>query len=262
MVIPDIPGPLADYHIHTVYSGHAAEDARVEAMIRRAEQLGLEWVAFLEHYDEPAHQAALDTIRREVAQAAPRIGVMVGAECTLACDGPPALNGLPRNADLIGFSVHQFPSTRVMHFEKADFSPQERRRIFETWLYAVERVLATQPVDLYCHPFFAMPVVGIIADYRDGFAERVRPILSVMAEWGIAFELNATMPRKNPPGMLAGYEEIVRLARSLGVTFAVGSDSHSVACVGERDWIIEMAERIGLGPKDFARFASRGRVAQ
>jgi putative hydrolase len=247
--------PPVDYHIHTVYSGHSKEDATVGQIIRRAERIGLEEIAFLEHFDAPEHEGALDAIREETAAARPKLRVLVGAECALAADDPPRLKAVPRSADLIGFSVHHFPTTKVPWFEnKAKFSRAERLRVLDAWIRSVESVIENFRVDLCCHPFFAMPLSGAIDNYRGDFAERVDGIFERMAARAVAFEINNTMPLKVGGGMLAGYTDVVARARSVGVKFAVGSDAHSLDQVGSRQWIDQTAAQAGLAAEDFVRF--------
>jgi len=243
--------PPVDYHVHTVYSGHAQPDATVEKLIRVAEDRGLREIAFLEHFDAIRGEKTLERIRQEVAAARPRIRVLVGAECDLDLADPKRLAAYPKRADLVGFSVHYYPTTTIGHWEELDLDDRERQRIREVWFDAIMVALAGYEIDFFCHPFFAMPRGLRMRNYGGAFLDSVRPILALMAARNIAFELNNTMPSKNPGEMLDGYLEIIKEAKSRGLKFAVGGDSHDCARLGGRDWICAVANEAGLGPEDF-----------
>ena len=219
--------PSVDYHLHTVHCGHSDEAMTVANVIREAEAMGLEEIAFLEHVDSPEQKGLVARIRGEVERARPRLRVLVGAECALAQRWPPEPGFIPPDADFVGFSIHHHPTTQVPHWERPGFADDVRDRIYDAWFTAVRTVLVEHDVDLFCHPFFAMPIGGIILNYAGAFVESARPVLDVMAERGVAFELNGTMPLKNPEGMLLGYLDLVREAKRAGVKFSVGS----VRCV-------------------------------
>lgn len=245
--------PPVDYHIHTVYCGHADKAMRVEAAIRQAESLGLEEIAFLEHFDEPGDQKTLDRIRRDVEKTQTAIRVLVGAECALAPKEPFRLAAFPEGADIVAFSIHQYPTTAVAHYDRPNFSPEEKERIVSVWNRAVCEILSMYEIDLYCHPFFAMPVGGVVSRFDGAFAASVREVFTLMRERNVAFELNDSMPRKLSSEILSGYSAIVTEAAEAGLKFALGSDAHALEYVGSCSWVAAVAREVGLSKEDFLR---------
>ena len=49
---------------------------------------------------------------------------------------------------------------------------------------------------------------------------------------------------------MAPYERMLRLAREAGLKFTFGSDCHTLAAVGQIDYCLEMAEKLGLTDDD------------
>jgi len=246
--------PPVDYHIHTVYCGHAHAAMRVEAAIEQAEGLGLEEIVFLEHCDGPGDLKTIDRIRRDVAEARPGIRVLVGAECSLAPKEPFRLGARPDGADVVAFSIHHYPTTTVAHYDKPRFDPEEKEKILAVWNRAVCEVLGAYDIDVFCHPFFAMPVGGIIEDFDDAFAASAREVFDVMRERGVAFELNDSMTRKLSRKVLAGYGALVAEAKKAGLKFALGSDAHALEQIGSCSWVAEVVREVGLSGDDFIRF--------
>jgi len=246
--------PPVDYHIHTAYCGHADRAMNVKAVIQQAEEIGLSEIVLLEHFNGPKGQKVIDKIHRDVAKFEGSIRVLVGAECALAPKEPFRLEAFPDEADIVGFSIHHFPTTDVAHYDNPRFSGEEKEKIVSVWKHAVLEILRNYQIDIFCHPFFAMPVGGLISTFDPPFAAHFREIFDLMAKRDIAFELNDSMPRKISGEILVGYSSVVKEAKDAGVRFSLGSDAHALQHIGACSWVAGIAREVELSSEDFVRF--------
>jgi histidinol-phosphatase (PHP family) len=83
-------------------------------------------------------------------------------------------------------------------------------------------------------------------------------LLRVCREHGTAFELNEGIIRRFTAAHMESYPRLLETARDTGVRFSVGSDAHAPEAVGVYDWVLRMAERLGLGPEHWYHPKARG----
>lgn len=260
-----------DYHIHTIYSGHSGAEMFVPAVMARCAEKGLRRAMIVEHApammsetftstiewlagreDRTATEAILAEVRMRRA-AVPDVEFLVGAEIDA---DPERMDGSLMMRDLAGLdavmaSTHLMPGGEGFWFSPPEVPEGERPELRERWLAWMENVAANPDVDIIAHPFAELHNCGLSGDFGPAFRESCRALLTVMAAGGTAFELNETALRRFSEEVLAGYREVVRLARECGVRFTAGSDAHRGWQQGDYRLVPELAAHAGLTPPDF-----------
>jgi HisJ family histidinol phosphate phosphatase len=261
------PLPRHDLHTHTVWSGHSSPDCTVLNVLAAAAEAGIEAVAVTEHVPRvvPSIEEwrglknlrdVLDEVADEVAGIDPPSGaprLILGAEIDA---DPFALDGSLMLDDLSGLeyviaSIHVFPGGEAFWYESVSVAEPARSRVLERWAAWLARIAANPAVDAIAHPGALIGARGVIEAFDDECLAVIRPALESMAAYSTAFELNELLGRKLPPAARESYPELVKLARAVGVRFAVGSDAHAPGAVGDFTWIASVARAAGLTKQDF-----------
>jgi histidinol phosphatase-like PHP family hydrolase len=238
---------LFDAHVHTEFA-HCAEDISVEPALERMRSLGLARPAFAEHADQlyfplegfwkrldvddpdAVRQAVRDGhSRHEAFRRRMRpfrdAGVRLGLECEPALDG----RGLAvLDEDLAGID---YVIGSVHHLAKGDDAAVPEAEIHRRFMARTEQLLRAG-VDILAHPFryfrrYKRPVPR----------ELFRPVAGMLAAAGVAAEIN--FHTNQPP------PEFFAICLELGVRLSLGSDSHSLAEVGELRPHFELLEHLG-----------------
>jgi histidinol phosphatase-like PHP family hydrolase len=239
-----------DYHIHTHYLGCGNATMQVEAIVRRAEELGLRSIAITDHLNTldrlPDHQKIRDELVR----------LETGIEVYFGCE----LNILDLNARLpYGSDV-----ARQMGFELA------LAGVHGTWLDPADRTpeailtrqtellikLASCPmVDVVVHPWWFPPqeyaesLAGWFRSMGAVPAEMTRDFAQAAADNGVAIEVNATaclLPDYYPESLRASYADYVAQLLEHGATLSICSDAHDIGQLGTTAAAEEILERLGV----------------
>ena len=239
-----------DYHIHTHYLGCGNATMQVEAIIRRAEELGLTSIAITDHLNTldrlPDHQK----IRDELVRIDTPLEVYFGCE----------LNILDLNAALpYGNDV-----AREMGFELAIAG------VHGTWLHPDEAtpqaVLARQTdlliklascplVDVVVHPwwFGKGDYDGVLAEWLTDMSavpkEMTRDLVEAACDNGVAIEVNACanfLPDYYPESLTRSYADYVALLYDCGATLSIASDAHDIGRLGSTSLVEDLFEQIGV----------------
>jgi histidinol phosphatase-like PHP family hydrolase len=271
LVEPGSPAIDCDYHIHTIYSGHSGAEMFIPAVMARCAELGLRRALIVEHappmmsetYSSPDEwfsgrndRTAADAILAEVRArrpAVPGVEFLVGAEIDA---DPEKMDGSLMLADLTGLdtvlgATHLLPGAEGFWFSPPEIPPADRRETRERWLAWMENVAANPQVDVIAHPCAELHNCGLSGDFDAEFREACEPLLTVMGGQQVAFELNEAALRRLGDDALAGYVELIKLARECGVLFTVGSDAHRGRQLGDYRRVPRVALRAGLDAGDF-----------
>ncbi|MFH0759925.1 MAG: hypothetical protein V2A67_00305 [Bacteroidota bacterium] len=132
---------------------------------------------------------------------------------------------------------------RVRLWIKEEVSVPDKEQFMDDLVMRIEKILGTEPVDIYVNPTF---LPECIADEYDQLwtRERMIRVINAAVGNGIAIEINN---RYRIPS-----EKFIKLAKKYGVKFAFGtnnSDSH----MGDLDWCLLMKKRCGLTAEDMFR---------
>jgi HisJ family histidinol phosphate phosphatase len=263
---------LRDYHCHTVYSGHSSPAATVENMVQAASESGLDVVAIVEHApalprgiptDAWRHRRGerehLDRIADSVEALRPRypdLRILIGAEIDAdpwAMDGTLMVENFDR-LDLILVATHVLPGGFGFWFEPVVVGDDDiKARMVGDWFDWVEAIVRRDPVDILPHFGCEIAARHLIDSFADPLVtERVDRLAPVMAEEGVACELNESLLYKLPHACAASYPLMLKRMRDHGVKFVCGSDSHAPVRIGHYAWVMELCDNAGLTMDDFA----------
>lgn len=200
---------LEDYHIHCSYNDHSAPDLTVPNVVRRAEQLGLQTVAFTEHVRKTSEwiPSYLDEIAR-VSDGARGVKVIPGFEAKILRDG--SIDCPDRYAE--------------EYFVVASFHTRYGDK--QVWMNALKTAISNPDVD----------VIGHLAP-EDSFkveADEIAELGRMLTDSGKKVELNAKYHRPPP--------QWIQAFRDSGVKFHLGSDAHRLQEVGDFSRIADLIE--------------------
>ena len=231
---------LVDYHVHTSLCNHA--EGGMEAYVRRAEELGLAEIAFLDHLTlrESGHENSMSeqevglyhsAIMRLKRKYAGRIMVRAGLEVDHDPENRARAIGLLErfSFDIITASVHfsddyNFVSRRAAR--KGMEVPDEAWA--DSYFHSLRQMLD--------EPFF--DVVGHVDVFKKfgrkptpAHLERFGEIFKRMAGLGLVMELN-TSGSDHPAGEPYPGPHLLTMAAQEGVAVTLGSDAHAPREVG------------------------------
>ena len=254
---------FSDLHVHTDLSPCAARDASVRAQLEAARELGIETIGFSNHYWDSEIPGAnewyapLDTdhlmkIRDEIAALEDDFGIriLVGAEV----EAPGFLALSAKNApkfDYILISSSHLHHPDLMTGLRAVTPEDVRLILVERFLKTVAEASELGVPASVAHPFHPLGhSTEVEAEAVDGITDRMlSEILSFAAKRGVGIEAHwPTMRYGSEEGIVAPHSaRFLRIARSVGCRFTMGSDSHSPKHLLDRtDEMRSLARQAGI----------------
>lgn len=221
-----------DFHIHTEYCGHAP-GMTVEAVCRRADQLGLRRIAVTDHTYGPGEQSAVAQIRRQVQQARPRCRVIVGAEIDVDGgfdDGRLVVDDVS-DLDYVIAGFHYVPT--LGHYPRSpDQRGMEEQQFLEAWEQTLLGIVSNPKIDTLAHPGRLLATcVDLHAHFEYALAVfKEAAVLSARSK--IAWELNELTGCRLPTDFLDPWARIYQIALEAGVQLIYGSDAHHPDSIG------------------------------
>lgn len=264
----------SDGHVHTIYSGHSGPEMFIPAVMARCAEASLRRVVILEHAPALSPEVYLHprrwfrsrndrtVLEAILAEIAPRrrfhsgTRFLAGAEVDadpVKLDGSLMLEDLA-GADLVLAATHLLPGGHEFWFDRPAIADEDKPELLGRWLDWIEKVVRHRAVDVLAHPGCELAACGLTGDFGPEFRRSFAPALEAMAAGPTAFELNEAAITRLTPEELAGYAELVALARECGVRFTIGSDAHRAAQVGVFRLVPELAGVAGLTEKDLLEF--------
>ena len=255
--------PAVDMHIHTVYSGHAAQDMTLANIVSRAEHAGLKQIAITEHVWNAQQLASLELLQEEFDRIEPSIKVYLGLEVDVDpryADGR-LIEQIPSEFRPLLIATHAYPDSSLMWYDDVRTSKRTKRRLLKKWFPWVTAAVQRDCIDVLAHPGVMLSREGPEVRFEAELLDRFTDLFGVMRAHGVAFELNEQVNRKlSSPEHQATYHNLPALAAELGVKLSVGSDSHELGQVGQFDWISQITRRAGLRPEHFFIYDGPGLV--
>lgn len=199
---------LEDYHIHCSYNDHSAPDLTVKNVLRRAEEKGLQVVAFTEHVRKTSEW--IPDYLREIGQASSSVRVVAGFEAKILRDGS---IDCPKEYAEKYFIVASF------HTKYADK---------KVWLDALKTAISNPDVDVLGH-------LAPEDDFEIG-TDEVKELAKLLVANDKTVELNAKYHR--PP------KAWLQVFKDAGVRFNLGSDAHSLQEVGDFSRISDLISMV------------------
>lgn len=259
--------PPYDCHVHSHLSGHSSSEMTPAAAAAAARGARLELIVTIEHmpqifvgesveewYSRRNDRGHLDTIY-SLAAAVEEDGVLALPGVEVDAD-PVALDGSLMLDDFHGIcwtalSTHYFPDGRTFWTELLPMPEPLRREALDRYVQWVGRVFERGGLNVWAHPGALISRAFLLPDFSRRNLEPLEALFSLMADNGIAFELNELLADKLPRPFLHTYPQLVQAAQAWGVRFVVGSDAHRPGRVGARGWVERVAGEAFLGDYDF-----------
>lgn len=231
----------ADYHIHTVWCGHATGD--IEKYVLRAIELGIPEIGFSEHLpinvpiDEKVcptpdeWQSYLAQVREMQPKFAGRIAIRLGGEADYIPGHEKTVERIKTESRLeylIG-SVHFLDGWAFDHpAHVSGFDTRSVDAVYRDYFGVVAEAARTGLFDIIGH--FDLPKkFGHRPNGRS--VSLAAEAIAALADTGTAFEIN-TAGKDKPVGEFYPCNEIIAACRQAGVKLSFGSDSHAPEQIG------------------------------
>jgi HisJ family histidinol phosphate phosphatase len=215
-----------DLHIHTVYCGHA-ETMSVEAILRRADELGLETVCIADHIYSPNEASVPAKIRQEAAGYKTNCRILIGAEIDVAggyCDGRLVCD-VPDGLDYCLAGVHYIPGPGNFPRHAADNS-LGADELLERWRSTMLGVFGNKKVDALAHPGRMITSALDLDSHFEAMMEVLQDVAPAAAKNNVLWEINEHDKDKLPEAYHDKWYKVYQIALDAGVKLIYGSDSH------------------------------------
>lgn len=247
-----------DLHTHTQYSGHSFDGSTVEMMLRRADELGLECLAITEHISRPSDSTLIEQIRADVSQVKTNCRIVVGAEIDIDAkfsDGR-LVSEVPAGLPYVLAGFHFVPEVGTYVHEPAD-CPLPEEELFVRWRSTLLGAVTNKGINTLAHP---ARMIAMSVDWHTWF-ERTMVVFveaaRISAANNIAWEINEGDGVYKLPHYFDLLVELYKAAVIEGVKLVYGSDAHSLASLGHREYAMRVLEQVGtesfIGPEDIIK---------
>jgi HisJ family histidinol phosphate phosphatase len=239
--------PPVDYHIHTVYCGHAEHDMTVANIVKKAEDIGLTSMAITDHVYLKEDLPHLDWIKKDLQNVRFNLELFLGVEIEMDCtsqDGR-AQTEIPKVDFVIG-GTHVFPGTDIGWYKKVNFSKKEKLRIYRAWFKWMKNVIKRGEVNILAHPGMLIAQNSIIEKFSGNVLADFEELFSLAKVKGVGIELNEACASKLTAEEKETYPQVVQIAMEKGLIISLGSDAHSLERIGKKDWCQEVADRLNF----------------
>ena len=242
---------LADYHIHTCYSGDS--QAPVKAQLDAAVAAGLTHICFTDHVDfdgvdlVPADLAARNEEILALASQYPSLDISLGMELGMSTPEANRLSHLHAenvHLDFIIGSVHMVDNINVFYPEY--YQGRSKEQAYMTYLETISRTIRLSGFNVMGHYDFCTkysPYPSRSMEF-EMFPELFDNIFRYLIENGRSIEINTSAWRNDPSWGLS----IISRYRELGGEYVtIGSDAHQPERVGGRvSEAMELAKAAGI----------------
>ena len=253
-----------DYHMHTNFSEDA--DDTLEAMCRRAIELGVPEIGFSEHWDVGPYEtkprffkpepwyAEMERLRRLFAgQLVIRAGIEIAEPHLYPLETTEVLGRAP--FDYAIGSVH-FVGPNFM-FNGEYFHTHTADEVYGDYFTEMERMVRTAEIDIVAHFDIPARAGKPIFGYEPArYEEKIRPALKTCIERGLALDVNVSGLRKPAQIIMPDPLILKWFAEMGGQRVTLGSDAHRLPEVSlHLDKAIEAIRAAGI--KTITQFEQR-----
>jgi HisJ family histidinol phosphate phosphatase len=246
---------FSDYHIHTVYSGHAEALMTVRSVIERADSLGLKSIALTEHaFYDLMSRSNLEQISREIAAVDTNVIVYHGMETDPDYSSPGRLifedfNRGELKPVLVG--THAVPGLSVGWSSGKDFTLTEKNKIYSEWFRQMEAMVANPLVDVMAHPGRLLAASSVVTEFSGQVLSDFERLFIGDRQYGVAMEVNENMlGRLSNERLRESYKDVIALALSIGLKISLGSDAHSLDAIGNLSGCRRLVEEMSIKLED------------
>ena len=201
-----------DYHVHCNYNDHSASDLTIKNVVKQAEKIGLQTVAFTEHVRKTSEWIS-DYLEQIESIGDCELNIIPGFEAKILRDGSVDCPEQYASRYLLIASFHTTYNDK------------------HVWVEALETAIRNPDVDIIGHlapePIFSLSV------------NEITDLAHIIVQNNKTVELNAKYHR--PPA------DWVRIFKANGVHFHLGSDAHALQEVGSFDRIADLISIVDEG---------------
>ena len=221
-----------DWHIHTCRSNCGKPENTVPAIVAALAGAGMAAAGLSDHIDLPEQRSWFEDVveasRRDLADTDSQCRIVVGTEATMLSPTACALPGdLADRLDFVLVACNHY------HLEAVENPSARTAESYAAhYLDMVAGAAELGFADAVSHPFLHSKLEPDLAHecLRRYDERQLEQTLRLAASAGLAFELNPYAVRH----ALEWFRDLVREGRRLGVSFTLGSDSHTLEHLGYR----------------------------
>ena len=236
-----------DLHIHTKYCGHAP-GMTVEAILTRAEELGLSTIAITDHIFRPADHAVIDKIRADVAAYGPSVKVVIGAEVDVDSaytDGRLVTDDLD-GLDIVIAGYHYVPTVGNLPHGPQNNSLDDEV-FMEVWASSLLGIVSNPKIHILAHPGRLLAAsVDLDIHFEDALCV-FEKAATLSAKNNIAWELNELSGYRLSSYWLEQWYRIYKIALDAGVKLIYGSDAHTPDAIGMHRFVDTLLQKLPKG---------------
>jgi HisJ family histidinol phosphate phosphatase len=236
-----------DFHIHTEYCGHAP-GMTVEAICRRAEELGLSTIAITDHIYDDESAEHIDKIRDDFSKVSCSVPVVIGAEVDVDSDFTDGrlASDLIDGLDYIIAGFHYVP-TKGNYPWKPEHNALDEATFMRLWESTLLGIVSNPRIHTLAHPgrLFAA-AMGPMGDWQAAM-EVFKKAAKLSARNRIAWELNELTGKRLLPEFVGKWHEIYAIALEAKVKLIFGSDSHDPESIGQGPFCESLLAKLPVG---------------
>ncbi|MDO8588366.1 MAG: PHP domain-containing protein [Armatimonadota bacterium] len=236
-----------DFHVHTRFSPCAQPDMLPASILRVAKERGVMRIGLTDHVFGFTNTDILKHARAECPLGDGDIEVFFGCEADVLSVGRTAVTQeMIDTLDYIMLSANHFHNDykKMVDLPSSDQPEVVGRHFLEMFNYAAGLDYA----DVIAHPLYVMPGSYDVASIYTLKEKDIRAAVELAAANGTAVEISR---RSITPDHLDFFKRFYRLCKDAGVKFAVGSDAHNLASVGQLHLLTPLIEDLDLKDNDF-----------
>ncbi len=233
-----------DFHIHTEYCGHAP-GMTVEAICRRAEELGLETIAITDHIYDDQSAVHIDKIRDDFSKISCSIPVVIGAEVDVDSDfldGRLAADVLD-GVDYLIAGFHYVPTVGNYPW-KPEHNSLGEATFMQYWESTLLGIVSNPRIHTLAHPGRLLSAaIGPKVNWQAA-GEVFKRAAKLSAKNRIAWELNELTGKRLLPEFVEKWHEIYAIALDAGCKLIFGSDSHDLESIAQAPFCQSLLARL------------------
>lgn len=223
--------PKVDYHIHTYFSPCASRDMLPKNIIAIAERMGLESIAFTDHFYLWSDAKIFDELSIMSEFINKKLKVYIGCEADVISPEKVAIKEeVAKKLDFVMLAhSHYHPHEGEVERPADETSPEViAKHMVDTFSCAIK----FSQVDVIAHPFclyqtaFSMERGAIYSFLSE---KNILPLLELAREKGIAMGIGPQFIVSSEKEFLVPF---LKLCKKIGLKFALGSDAHSLTDIG------------------------------
>jgi len=232
---------MIDYHVHTTLCNHA--EGVMEAYVRRAADIGMQDICFLDHLTLPEYEQRYSMRSGEVGLYFQAVQILkqryegaINVKVGLEIDFNPAYIDLFQEIvqsfsfDVIGSSLHSPGGQNIVSRSSAwGHGELDANHIYGLYLEELEKMLDCDYFDVLCH-------LDLVKKFgrkpSKSFDDQFKTIMSKIKDRRLTVEVN-TSGYDHGANEVYPSMDILLICRDLGIPITLGSDAHTPENVGQ-----------------------------